>query len=254
MEYFDADKTVQHIAMVIAMEAEAAPFLKAFDLQPYTFREPMFLPCQAYQGKISDDSIVSVIVFGKDRRFNVDSVGTTAAALATYIAIKEFNPDLILSTGTAGGFKRVGAQIGDCFVGTTFVHHDRRIAIPGFDAYGIGQRHGPSCFNLIKERSDLGLKSGVVTSGNSLDYHDMDMKIMVDCNAAVKEMEVASIAYVADHARIPVMAIKVVTDIVDGDRPSHEEFLENLHAASRSLQDHLPKVVKYIGGKKISDL
>lgn len=121
------------------------------------------------------------------------------------------------------------------------------------------------------------MKTGVVTSGNSLDYHDMvgsaapryliaitianttiiyvqDMAIMVDCNASVKEMEVASIAYVADHAQVPVIALKVVTDIVDGGRPSHEEFLENLHAASRSLQDHLPKVVNYIVGKKISQL
>ncbi|RYH29378.1 hypothetical protein EON65_08650 [archaeon] len=80
------------------------------------------------------------------------------------------------------------------------------------------------------------------------------MEIMVDYNAAVKEMEVASIAYVADHAQVPVIAIKVITDIVDGDRPSHEEFLENLHAASRSLQNHLPKVVNYISGKKVSQL
>ncbi|RYH29380.1 hypothetical protein EON65_08660 [archaeon] len=77
MAYFDAEKTVHHIVLVVAMEAEADPFLKAFDLQPYQFKEPMFLPCQAYQGKISDDGLVSVIVFGKDRRFGVDSVGTT---------------------------------------------------------------------------------------------------------------------------------------------------------------------------------
>lgn len=57
---------------------------------------------------------------------------------------------MLLSAGTAGGFKRIGAVIGDCFVGTTFVHHDRRFAIPGFDAYGVGQRHGPACLNLIK--------------------------------------------------------------------------------------------------------
>lgn len=73
-------------------------------------------------------------------------------------------------------------------------------------------------------------------------------------NASIKEMEVASIAYVADHANVPVLAVKVVTDIVDGDRPSHEEFLENLHKASDSLQSHLPKVVEYLIGKRVSNL
>jgi 5'-methylthioadenosine nucleosidase len=163
----------------------------------------------------------------------------------------EFNPDLVLSAGTAGGFKRVGATIGDSFIGTSFVHHDRRIPIPSFDAYGRGLRQGPSCEKLIK---DLGLKSGVVSSGNSLDHCPDDDKIMEEVNAAVKEMEVASIAYVCEHASVPLLALKVVTDIVDGDRPSHEEFLENLHTASHSLQEQLPRMVSYLLGKKLADL
>jgi 5'-methylthioadenosine nucleosidase len=72
------------------------------------------------------------------------------AALATLLAINDFHPDLIISAGTSGGFKRVGAAIGDCFIGTSFVHHDRRIQIPGFDKYGVGLRTSPSCSNLIK--------------------------------------------------------------------------------------------------------
>lgn len=80
--------------------------------------------------------------------------------------INDFRPDIIVSAGTVGGFKRMGAEIGDCFIGTSYVHHDRRIAIPGFDKYGVGLRHAPECSKLI---NDLGLKSGVVTSGNSLD-------------------------------------------------------------------------------------
>jgi 5'-methylthioadenosine nucleosidase len=80
------------------------------------------------------------------------------------------------------------------------------------------------------------------------------MEIMVSLNAAVKEMEVASIAYVTDHANVPLLAVKVVTDIVDGDRPSHEEFLENLHIASDNLQRQLPRVVNYIIGKKLAEL
>lgn len=77
---------------------------------------------------------------------------------------------------------------------------------------------------------------------------------MQEHNASVKEMEVAAIAYVTDHANLPLIAVKVVTDIVDGDKPSHEEFLENLHKAAESLQTQLPRVVTYLMGKMLSDL
>lgn len=93
----------------------------------------------------------------------------TLAALAAFLVINDFHPDVIISAGTVGGFKRVGAEIGDCFIGTSYVHHDRRIQIPGFDKYGVGLRHAPLCENLVK---DLGLKSGVISSGNSLDATD----------------------------------------------------------------------------------
>jgi 5'-methylthioadenosine nucleosidase len=49
-------------------------------------------------------------------------------------------------------------------------------------------------------------------------------------------------------------AIQVVTDIVDGDRPTAEEFLENLGAAARSLQEAVPKTIDFVAGKRLSEL
>jgi 5'-methylthioadenosine nucleosidase len=45
-----------------------------------------------------------------------------------------------------------------------------------------------------------------------------------------------------------------VTDIVDGDKPTEEEFMENLHAASVKLQQVLPLVIDYVCGKEHSEL
>jgi 5'-methylthioadenosine nucleosidase len=47
---------------------------------------------------------------------------------------------------------------------------------------------------------------------------------------------------------------QVVTDIVDGDRPTADEFLENLGAAARSLQEAVPKTIDFVAGKRLSDL
>ena len=72
----------------------------------------------------------SNVCAGKDAEHNVDNVGTVPAALTTYLACQQYKPDLIISVGTAGGFKAQEAAIGDVFVGTTTVNHDRRIPIP----------------------------------------------------------------------------------------------------------------------------
>ena len=77
-------------------------------------------------------------------------------------------------------------------------------------------------------------------------------KSLID--ASIKDMEAAAIAWIAELANIPLIAVKVVTDIVDGDRPTQDEFFENLSHAAQSLQIAVPKVIDFVSGKKISDL
>ena len=70
----------------------------------------------------------------------------------------------------------------------------------------------------------------------------------------MKDMEAAAIAWVADLSQTPFFALKIVTDIVDGERPTHEEFLENLGTAAVSLQQTLPKVLDFVSGKLLTEL
>ena len=69
-------------------------------------------------------------VAGKCHMHGVDNVGTVPAAVTAYLAVHEFQPDLLISMGTAGGFRARGAAIGDVFLATGFANHDRRIPIP----------------------------------------------------------------------------------------------------------------------------
>jgi nucleoside phosphorylase len=47
-----------------------------------------------------------------------------------HAALQAFKPDLLISAGTAGGFKARGGEIGDVYISKAVMHHDRRIAIP----------------------------------------------------------------------------------------------------------------------------
>ncbi|KIY95815.1 hypothetical protein MNEG_12148 [Monoraphidium neglectum] len=117
--------------------------------------------------------------------------------------------------------------------------------------FGIGYIETVPTPNL---QASLGLKPGVVTSGDSLDYTDKCLEIMRDGGAAVKEMEAASIAWTAQLFKKPVVCIKAITDIVDGDRATQDEFLENLNSAAAALQGVLPRVIEFIGGRAVSEL
>ena len=81
---------------------------------------------------------------------------------------------------------------------------------------------------------------------------------MVENNAHIKDMEGASIAWVVEHCcrnQTPFFALKVITDIVDGGRPTHEEFLANLHSAANSLQTALSKIIEYLSaGVEVTQL
>lgn len=61
-------------------------------------------------------------------------------------------------------------------------------------------------------------------------------------------------AYVADLLSVPAIIIKAVTDIVDGDKPTAEEFLQNLVAVTAALDAAVTRVVDFISGKCLAEL
>lgn len=67
-------------------------------------------------------------------------------------------------------------------------------------------------------------------------------------------MEGAALAWTSELHGVPFFCVKVITDLVDGDRPTEDEFLENLHTAVVSLQNAMPRVIKFVAGKIVSDL
>jgi len=255
-------KKISNVVIAIAMEAEAKPFIEHLNLQeqPNFFKsnKSKKIPFQAFRGTYESCNL-TVITNGKDNVHGtgVDNCGTVPAALATYLTLDKLSDDengetdLVINAGTCGGFKRKGAEIGDVYFTTAVVNHDRRIPIPDFVPYGVGKIDTVDASNLA---SKLNAKLGVCTTGNSLDKHDWDDEHMMNNDASVKDMEAAAIAWSCQLHDVPYLGVKVVTDIVDGDKPTQDEFLENLHTAAKSLQDALPKVIEHVCGHSHDEL
>lgn len=60
------------------------------------------------------------------------------------------------------------------------------------------------------------MQDGIVSSGNSLGHSKEDMELMIQHGVAVKEMEAAAIAWAAHLHDTPFLALKAITDLVDG--------------------------------------
>ncbi|EXB36844.1 5'-methylthioadenosine/S-adenosylhomocysteine nucleosidase 2 [Morus notabilis] len=245
------DRPISTALIIIAMQTEALPVVNKLQLTedpnpPF----PNGVPWVRFYGTYKDLQI-NLVWPGKDSSLGVDSVGTVSASLVTYASIQALKPDLVINAGTAGGFKAKGASIGDVFIASDVAFHDRRIPIPVFDLYGVGLRPAFPTPNLLKE---LNLKVGKLSTGDSLDMSPKDEASIITNDATLKDMEGAAVAYVADLFKVPTIFVKAVTDIVDGEKPTAEEFLQNLAAVTAALDQTVEQVVDFINGKSLSEL
>lgn len=233
-------ESAERVVIVMAMEAEAAPLRRALGGRDLAVEPPSPLPARIAVSEAPSRPSVVLAVNGTDPVAGVDCIGSTAAALTTHVALEAANAhwgapaDLVLSVGTAGGWGRAGAAIGDVYVAwDRFVCHDRRIDLPGFDLLGRGDH--PAA-DLRSHAAALDCRLGIVTTGDSLDESPEDAARIVASGAAVKEMEAAAVAWVARLHGVPVSAVKAITDLVDSPVATAEQFTANLASAASALE------------------
>jgi len=217
------------------MEAEAQLFIDKLNLTKIK---------QVHSVKIFGDKHeeIFVSVNGKCKKTGADHIGTNGGLLNTYIFNETINPNIIINAGTAGGFNRMGADIGDVYLASDqAVFHDRRIPLPIFDEYGIGRYALFDNYNLAEK---LQLKKGIISTGNSLDYTSSELEFFKNNNVSLKDMEAATIAWICEEIEKPFVAIKSVTDIVDSNIESALEFEKNFEIAVKNLTSKLIDLVE----------
>lgn len=220
------------IVYVVAMRAEAQPFIEQFNVQKVEgFFDP--LPCMLYRADMGHNNELYVVLNGEQH--GSDLVGCEAASVATLAAIQRLEPDLVINSGTCGAFECNGARIGDVYLGNGVMFHDRRV--PGDDAWGT-QALGnyPIWDGTAALAARLGMKLGKVTTGSSLDMQPCDEQIIKQNGGELKDMEGAAIAFVCSLFKVPVLFVKSVTDLCDNAADTYETFSKNLAMASEELR------------------
>ena len=220
---------------VIAMEAEAAPVRKELGLTG----EGSLL-AKGVTARLWSNESVHIVTNGSDSRFDVDAIGTLPASLTTLLAIEKTNPKIVISAGTCGGFIAREGFIGEIILADRCVFHDRRIPLEGFMKYGIGDF---SVANLATIAERLGFRMGTVSTGDSLDSQPSDLDFMNSVTTVAKDMEAAAVAWVSALKEVPFTALKVTTDLVDGEITTEEECVTKLQYASNRLSEGILSLV-----------
>lgn len=222
---------MKKICYVVAMQAEAQPFIDHYGVQEAEgFFAP--LPCKLYKAEVNGTELCIVL---NGQQHGSDLVGCEAAAVATLSAIQKLSPDLIINSGTCGGFMANDAHIGDVLIGNSVMFHDRRV--PGDDAWGTQALGNYPVWDGAEELAKkLGLKMGKVTTGSSLDMQPCDLQIIQENHGELKDMEGAAIAFVCSLFKTPILFVKSVTDLCDSGAETFEEFSKNLALACENLR------------------
>lgn len=162
-------------------------------------------------------------------------IGKVNAAMTTTILLEKYKPDVVINTGSAGGYDP-SLQVGDIVVSSEVRHHDVDVRAFGYE---MGQVPGmPAAFiadaNLI-ERAKQAIEAtgshsatGLIATGDSfmhLPERVQETREHFPTMAAC-EMEAAAVAQVCHQFNTPFVVIRALSDIAGKESPmSFDEFL-----------------------------
>lgn len=212
-----------NLLIVMAMRGEAAPIVEKLKLKSLGQKYAP-IPTLCFEGHYQKFKI-SLQVNGVDPTSHMDSICTQPTTVSTLLGIQNYKPNIIMNFGTCGALGSKGFKIGDLVLSVDRVwFHARRIPLEGWDSYGRGGYPSAGTRSLAAQ---LGFKPGVLSTADSLDFPSLDAHEFNNVHGDIADMEGASIAWLSQIYGIPFYSLKGVTDLMDANRKTGEQFEEN---------------------------
>lgn len=184
------------------------------------------------QGKISNQDVVLV----------ESGIGKVEAGITTEHLITDFNVDVVINSGSAGGIGQ-GLHVGDVVISSETAYHD--VDARAFD-YVYGQLPGKQprfkasekwgkTLEKAGEQTGLNVKRGLIVSGDQFiaSKDAIDKILHYFPEALSSEMEGAAVGQVATDHDVPYVVVRAMSDTGDEDAGvSFDEFI--IDAGKRS--------------------
>ncbi|RJG42093.1 5'-methylthioadenosine/S-adenosylhomocysteine nucleosidase [Motilimonas pumila] len=199
--------------------------------------------CEFYAGKLHGVEVV----------LTKSGIGKVAASVATTLLLERYQPDVIINTGSAGGYDQA-LQVGDVVISSEVRHHDVDLTVFGYEMGQCAQQ--PAAFIPASNLVDVAKQSiaamsdavkvveGLICTGDSfmadpakVEYARTNFPTM-----AAVEMEAAAIAQVCHQFSVPFVVIRSLSDIAG--KESGQSFEEYLVVAAKHSSEMVANMVQ----------
>lgn len=173
-------------------------------------------------------------------------IGKVNAAMSTTILLEKYKPELIINTGSAGGFNP-SLNVGDAVISTEVRHHDVDVTAFGYEYGQVPQL--PAAFladeklvaaaeEAAREMVDFQVEKGLIATGDSFMQDPVRVEFVRTKfeNLQAVEMEAAAIAQVAHQFHVPFVIIRSLSDIAGKESEiSFDQFIDKAAQNSATL-------------------
>ncbi|WP_394187667.1 5'-methylthioadenosine/S-adenosylhomocysteine nucleosidase [Paenisporosarcina quisquiliarum] len=180
-------------------------------------------------------------------------IGKVNAAMSTSILLEKFNPDIVINTGSAGGFD-ASLEVGAIVISDEVRHHDVDVTAFGYEMGQVPDL--PAAFKsdetlrtlaeeTVNEVGEHQYATGLIATGDSFMSDSERVELVRGYFPQMKaaEMEAAAVAQVCYQFDVPFVIIRSLSDIAGKESSmSFEEFLPT--AAKHSTEIVLRLIAK----------
>ncbi|MCC2524874.1 5'-methylthioadenosine/S-adenosylhomocysteine nucleosidase [Vibrio coralliilyticus] len=228
------------IGIIGAMEQEVSILKQAIE----NCQEVSKAGCTFFSGQLNGVDVVLL----------QSGIGKVAAAVGTTVLLDEYQPDVVINTGSAGGFDSK-LNLGDVVISTEVRHHDADVTAFGYE---IGQMAGqPAAFTADAKLMDVAEKAlsqmedkhavrGLICTGDTFVCTAERQAFIRQHFPSViaVEMEASAIAQACHQFKVPFVVVRAISDVADKESPmSFEEFLP---LAAKSSSEMVFKMVELL--------
>lgn len=180
-------------------------------------------------------------------------IGKVNAAMSTSILLQQFSPDVVINTGSAGGFD-TSLDVGAIVISDEVRHHDVDVTAFGYEMGQVPNLpaafHSDEKLRLLAEQvvQSIGqhqYATGLIATGDSFMSDPTRVEIVRGHFPQMKaaEMEAAAVAQVCHQFDVPFVIIRSLSDIAGKESSiSFDEFLPT--AAKHSTEIVLTVISK----------
>ncbi|MBN3574921.1 5'-methylthioadenosine/S-adenosylhomocysteine nucleosidase [Vibrio neptunius] len=228
------------IGIIGAMEQEVSILKQAIE----NCQEVSKAGCTFYAGKLNGVEVVLL----------QSGIGKVAAAIGTTMLLDEYKPDVVINTGSAGGFDS-SLNLGDVVISTEVRHHDADVTAFGYEMGQMAQQ--PAAFLADEKLMDVAEKAlaqmedkhavrGLICTGDAfVCTAERQAFIRTHFPSVIAvEMEASAIAQACHQFKVPFVVVRAISDVADKESPmSFEEFLP---LAAKSSSEMVFKMVELL--------